>query len=102
MRTELIVTLAAGKEYVIEPKTGVLPPYEARQWLDQQFVALDCEPLRASGKVLLADKALVVAATAGGRLLEDPEWSSSFAQAVLAALGKPLVHINVPAQEINY
>ena len=30
---------------------------DARRWLDDEFTRLDCEPLRASGKVLLADKA---------------------------------------------
>ena len=27
----------------------------ARRWLDEQFLELDCEPIRASGKVLVAE-----------------------------------------------
>ena len=46
---------------------------QARRWLDDEFTRLDCEPLRASGKVLLADKVLTVApgrGCAAGR----PRW----------------------------
>ena len=34
---------------------------EGRDWLDGQFVQLGSEPLRPTGKLLLADKVLVVA-----------------------------------------
>ena len=33
----------------------------ACEWLDEQFTRMDCEPLRPTGKLLLADKVLVVA-----------------------------------------
>ena len=37
----------------------------ARQWLDEQFTQMDCEPLRATGKLLLADKVLATAWPSG-------------------------------------
>ena len=56
---------------------------EARRWLDEQFVANECEPLRATGKVLTADKVLARRApperrasnpTRLGRRLRPRDW----------------------------
>jgi hypothetical protein len=74
----------------------------ARAWLDKQFVALECEPLRASGKVLTADKILVVTQAAGAKLLGDAKWSAEYVAAVSAALGKPMIRVDVPAMAITY
>ena len=74
----------------------------ARAWLDQQFVSLDCEPLRASGKVLTADKILVVTQAAGAALFADAKWSAEFVAAVSAALGKPMIRVRVPSMTITY
>jgi hypothetical protein len=74
----------------------------ARAWLDQQFITLDCEPLRASGKVLTADKVLVVTQAAGPALLGDAKWSADYVAAVSAALGKPMIRVDVPAMAITY
>jgi hypothetical protein len=83
---------------------GQLPPMdnaEARAWLDEQFLALECEPLRPTGKLLLVDKVLVVARDAGRRL-DDPEWGPRFARAASAVLGRPLVHIDLAAMSVSY
>jgi hypothetical protein len=74
----------------------------ARQWLDEQFVALDCEPLRASGKLLMVDKVLVVAQEAGAKLLADPAWGIEFAKAASASLGKPVVTIDIATMSVTY
>lgn len=77
----------------------------ARAWLDEQFVALECEPIRASGKVLTADKVVAVAQGAGQDRFALPEhqaWAMSFAQAARAALAKPVVRVDVPALAIGY
>ena len=63
---------------------------------------LECEPLRASGKVLTADKVLTVARAAGAPLLSDPVWSLDFARATSAALAKVVVRVDVPAMAISY
>ena len=75
---------------------------EGRDWLDAQFVALGSEPLRPTGKLLLADKVLVVARDAGPRLLNDPQWSREFARAASAALDKPVVRIDLGAMTVSY
>lgn len=75
---------------------------EARDWLDAQFTQLGSEPLRPTGKLLLADKVLVVARDAGARLLDDTEWGQTFARAASAALAKPVVRIDLGAMTVSY
>ena len=73
MHSEVSVKLAANQEYRFDLEGAEPMAHEAgRRWLDDQFIALDCEPLRASGKVLLADKVLTVARAAGVALMQDP------------------------------
>ena len=103
MHSEVSVTLAQNQQYRFdlegaEPMTNEA----ARRWLDDQFTTLDCEPLRASGKVLLADKVLTVARAAGERLLADPAWSRDFARAASAALAKPVVRVDVPGMAVTF
>jgi len=96
---------------VIDPQTDFrfdldevqpMPHEAARVWLDEQFTALDCEPLRASGKVLTADKVLVVAQAAGARLLGDAAWGGEFARAASAALAKPVVTVDLSTMSISF
>lgn len=79
-----------------------MPPDVARAWLDTQFTELDCEPLRASGKVLTADKVLLVTQAAGAALFEDEKWAADYVRAVHAALAKPMIRVDVPAMAVTY
>lgn len=82
-----------------------LPPMErdtARQWLDAQFVALECEALRATGKLLMTDRVVVVAQAAGPERFADAVWAQTFAQATSTALGKPVVNIDADSLSITY
>ncbi len=82
-----------------------LPPMtqaEAREWLDAQFVAFGSEPLRPTGKLLLADKVLVVARDAGAQKFNDAEWGAQFARAASAALARPVVSIDLGAMAVSY
>lgn len=75
----------------------------ARTWLDRQFVALECEPLRASGKLLTADKVLAVAEALGLDLLAgDDALRTELARAVLGALGQPLVTVDVDGGALTF
>lgn len=82
----------------IEP----MPNDAARHWLDEQFTRMGCEPLRPTGKLLTADKVLVVAEAAGPTKFADAQWAQEFARAASAALGRPLVNIDVPTMSITY
>jgi hypothetical protein len=75
----------------------------AREWLDRQFITLECEPLRASGKLLTADKVLAVTAELGhATLAADEALRSDLARAVLGALGQPLVTVDVDARSVTF
>ncbi|MBV8246829.1 MAG: hypothetical protein JO200_00120 [Comamonas sp.] len=105
MRSEVIVVLDADREYRVDTQSlSSVSSDEGRRWLDQQFVALDCEPLRATGKVLLADKLVVVAREARSRpeLFGSQDWLNSYAVAAQAVLSKPLIRVDVPAMSISY
>lgn len=103
MLSEVSVRLAGNEEFRFDLKGAEpLDNEAARRWLDEQFTALDCEPLRASGKVLLADKVLTVARAAGAKLLADPAWSREFARATSAALARPVVRVDVPAMAVSF
>ena len=103
MHNEVSVRLAGDQEFRFDLKGAEPMTHEAgRRWLDEQFTALDCEPLRASGKVLLADKVLTVAHAAGAALLADPVWSQNFARATSAALAKPVVRVDVPGMAVTF
>ena len=103
MRSEVSVQLDGNQVFRFDLE-GVEPMgHEAgRRWLDDQFTTLDCEPLRASGKVLLADKVLTVARAAGAALMADPAWSRDFARAASAALARPIVRVDVPAMAVTF
>ena len=79
-----------------------MPADVARDWLDEQFTLMECEPLRPTGKLLLADKVLVVAQAAGPARFGDAAWSESFARAASAVLARPVVNIDVPSMSITY
>ncbi|MBP7454599.1 MAG: hypothetical protein KA914_17615 [Ottowia sp.] len=79
-----------------------MTPAEAREWLDAQFIAFGSEPLRPTGKLLLADKVLVVARDAGPKKLNDAEWGAQFARAASAALARPVVSIDLAAMAVSY
>ena len=103
MRNEVSVELAPGQVFSVDLGQGpAMPSDQARQWLDQQFVQLECEPLRATGKLLLADKVLVIAQAAGAPLLGDPQWLAQFARAASAALARPAVRLDLGAMTISY
>ena len=103
MHSEVSVQLTANQEFRFDLEGQEPMTHEGgRRWLDDQFTALDCEPLRASGKVLLADKVLTVAQGAGANLLADPAWSGQFARATVAALGRSVVRVDVAAMAVTF
>lgn len=104
MRREMTLSFGHDGEVVIDLPTGESgwTAEAARRWLDEQFVANDCEPLRASGKVLTVDKLLAIAASVGRQRFDaDPAFGAAYAHAALAALDRQLVRIDVEAGTID-
>lgn len=103
MRNQVFVHLDNGVEFQFNVEdASPTSPEVARAWLDAQFTALDCEPLRASGKVLIVDKVLRVTEAAGPALFADGKWAAAYTGAVYGALGKPVIRVDVPAMAITY
>ena len=103
MHSEVLVTLTPGDELRLDLQGSAPMDHEqARRWLDDEFIRLECEPLRPSGKVLLADKVMTVAQAAGARHFADPAWAQQFARATVAALSRPIVRVDVPAMAVTF
>jgi hypothetical protein len=104
MRSNLSIVFGANEVSVNLPADGAtLSAAEARRWLDEQFIANDCEPVRPTGKVLTADKLLAIASAIGQRGLEQDEaLRLAFARAATAALAHPVVRIDVDARSVSY
>lgn len=103
MRSEVTVTFEDTAPLRMDlDRAEPMSSEAARAWLDRQFTEMGCEPLRPTGKVLTADKVVVVAQAAGTSRFADAGWAAEFARAASAALGKPVVHVDVPALSIGY
>jgi len=104
MRQVVIVQFVPDRpqEIDLHADEPALPADQARRWLDEQFVANECEPLRPSGKVLTADKVMALATTVGPAKFADPAWANAFAKATVAALGRPTVRLDVYNGSISY
>lgn len=101
MKATVTVVFAADSRFEIDTDTG-LSGEAGMEWLDEQFEILEAEPLRASGKVLLADKVLAVAAAAGPRRFANPDFAQAFASYSVAALGRPIITVDVPELSVSF
>lgn len=106
MRSQVTVTWGEPASYRFDlEEVQPMPHDQARAWLDEQFTAFGCEPIRLTGKVLTADKVLAVAQAAGQERFRDEAhqaWATAFARAASAALAKPVVTVDVAAQTLGY
>jgi hypothetical protein len=96
------IRFAADREFPLR----VAPAVErgaAVRWLEDEFVRLGAEPLRPSGKILLADRLLAIAAAAGADAFEnDPAWAASYAANALAAIGHDVVTVDLESMRVRY
>lgn len=103
MRKQITIVLEQGRELVLMvPDRLAIGCDAAHAWLEQQFLALQCKPLRAGGAVLTADKILAVTRAAGQAQFDDARWCDAYVSAVSCALAKPLTRVDVPSMTITY
>ena len=103
MRSEVSVTFKGEPPVRIDRVDVHVMPMDVARWrLDDQFTRMGCEPLRPTGKLLTADKVLVVAQAAGIARFADAKWAHDFARATSTALGKPRVAVDVAGMTISY
>jgi len=102
MRNAVRVVLDDGQEFLHDFDGAEAMSHEdGRRWLDQEFVRMDCEPLRASGKVLLVDKVVAVAKAAGAARLSDADWFMQYAAASLGALARPSMVVDTRRMTVD-
>ena len=96
MRSQVTVTWGETAAYRFDlDDAAPMPPDQARVWLDSQFTAFECEPIRLTGKVLTADKILSVAQAAGQERFRDAghrDWAESFRQGHQRGAGQAVRH----------
>ena len=103
MQARITVVFASGAPVDIQLDGAEVLNFEAaRRWLDDNFVRLECEPLRGSGKVLLADKLIGIALAAGPAAFVDEAWALDYARAAAGALSKALIKVDVPRLAVSY
>ncbi len=103
MRNELRVVLDDGQEFVHDfDSAEALSNEDGRRWLDQEFVRMECEPLRASGKVLIVDKVVSVAKAAGAAQLGNAVWLAQYAAASIGAVGRPNLVVDTKAMTVAF
>jgi len=98
MRGTVIVSFARDREYELRITAGDKPLPTAQEgglWLSQQFEEFDCSPRSLVGKVLVLDRVLEVARAAGEKRFGDIAWAEQYARAVLAALKRDSVRVDL-------
>lgn len=99
MRGTVTVSFARDRDYELRipgNEENTLTPEDAQLWLGQQFDEFGCTPRSLVGKVLVLDKVLEVAREAGEkRFAEGGDWAQRYARAVVCALNRETVRVDV-------
>ena len=104
MTTTVIVAFAPGREYEFKLHADeALPaPDDAQQWLERQWLELECQPNHPMGKVLALDRILTVARDAGEkRFVARGDWANDYVRAVAVTLGRPVIRIDLAEQVVG-
>lgn len=106
MTYHIIISFARDRVYEFKPTAGevsVTTQEDARKWLEKEFNDLRCEITSPTGKILIIDKLLAVAAQAGEeRFAQRSEWACQYARNVALALGRDLVRVDVEHMRLGY
>lgn len=90
-------------EYVVDIEQTPDTQAQAMEWLEATWDRLGCEPLRHSGKVLILDKVLGVADSLGySTFVQHEDRAREFAQQIAAALGRPVINIDLPGLTVGF
>ena len=105
MQSTVTVVFDSGQPLELDVEVEHTPQsaQAAREWFDQTWLRLGCEPLRPSGKVLLLDKILGVADALGHTLLaQDAQQAREYAERTALALDKPRVTVDLPGMVVGF
>ena len=100
------VNFGSGREFEFKLQAADLIGGSAasgRDWLDDMFVELECEPSNPMGKVLMADKVLNVAKCLGEKNFADASPQAwAFARNAALALERDTVRVDLPEFTLGY
>lgn len=99
MSQYVVVSYGTDREYQVtvpDADTEGMTKQQARDWLAREFEKLECAPSNPMGKILALDMILNVARHGGeDHFKQITEWSRQFAAATVAALGRPVITVDV-------
>lgn len=106
MDHHITVSFGPDREYnfhVSGDEAVDLPQEQARAWIEEQFAGLEPDLPSPLGKMLLADKLVVIVRAYG----EPPfaartEWARQFARCAGRAVGKPNLMVDVAQNNIGF
>ena len=105
MSAEVIVVFDPDKTYhfrVAARDLAGTKEDDAHRWLDEQWMALDCAPVRPTGKVLALDKILGIARQGGdARFAENGPWAQAYARSVARVLDRSVVRVDVAGNVVG-
>lgn len=106
MRSEVTIDFGRGRVRVLRASESSADTdaarAAAREWLDTMYEQLECEPLRASGKVLLIDRILAIAMAIGyDGLGEGAPLAGALATHATAALGRGSFTLDIPGLTVR-
>lgn len=100
------VTFIFSSDQRLESQLNIDPATEnrekAQQWFAEKWEELECEPLRASGKVLVLDRILGVTDALGYPYLRGHrEAMDTLATQCVAALGSSRIIVDLPGLTVD-
>lgn len=105
MSYSVTVSFSRDRQYefkFLDNDQDLLTSAQAQDWLDREWEDLDCVPTNPVGKVLRLDKVLLVAQYAGERrFAEAGDWAKNYARAVVSALGRDNVLVDIAEHEVT-
>jgi hypothetical protein len=106
MGCHITVNLSNGDSHEFELSDADLAGMDARQaqdWLGREFEAAGCVPTNPVGKLLLADKVLVLARTQPEQGFAQPTpWVRDYLRATACAIGRAVITIDLAKHSLGY
>ncbi len=106
MGCHVTVVTSRGERHEHELLDADLDGWDARKaqdWLGQEFEKAGCVPTNPVGKLLLADKILCLAKTQDEAAYAAPSgWTADLLRAAAAAIGRPLLTIDLGSHSLGY
>jgi len=104
MTTTVTVAFARDRYYEFKlHESEKLPTREeAQQWLERQWLELECSTGNPVGKILAIDRILSIARYGGEkRFAGNVDWAKDYAKAVAVTLGRKAVRVDVAEQVVG-